>query len=58
MLEHFPNGKIIHRGFDDPPQITKQMMDDKEIMETYLRVCEEIKDFVTSIESYVELNHG
>lgn len=48
----FPGGKIIHVGFDDPPRLTKEMNDEEEILKVYRRVRDEIKAFVTRIETH------
>lgn len=50
----FPEGKIIHVGFDDPPNLTKKMDTEEEILEVYRRVRDEIKLFLTNIEEYME----
>ena len=49
----FPGGKIIRVGSDDPPQLTKQMTDENEILEVYRRVRDEIKIFISNIENYI-----
>ena len=49
----FPGGKIIHLGFDDPPQLTKQVTDENEIIKVYRRVRDEIKIFITNLEQYL-----
>lgn len=51
---YFPGGKVIHVGFDDPPRLTKGMSDEEEILNVYRRVRDEIKEFVTNIETYME----
>lgn len=50
----FPAGKIIHKGFDDPPRLTKDMTDEEKIMDVYRRVRDEIKDFVSHLDNYLE----
>jgi arsenate reductase len=50
----FPDGKIIHVGFDDPPRLTKEMSDEEEILPVYRRVRDEIKEFVNDIEKHME----
>lgn len=52
----FPNGKVIHVGFDDPPSLTKEMTDEKEVLSVYLRVRDEIKELIMKIEEYTESN--
>src|SRR5690554_7618378 len=32
---YFPNGKVVHVGFQDPPTITKDMKDEQEILMVY-----------------------
>ena len=51
---YFPGGKIIHMGFEDPPRLTKEMTAEEEILPVYRRVRDEIKDFVSHIEKYME----
>jgi arsenate reductase len=51
---YFPGGKIIHVGFDDPPRLTQQMTDEENILRVYRRVRDEIKNFVISIESFLD----
>ena len=48
----FPEGKIIHVGFDDPPRLTKGRTDEEEILAVYRRVRDEIKEMVINIERY------
>ncbi|MBL6991576.1 MAG: arsenate reductase ArsC [Bacteriovoracaceae bacterium] len=50
----FPGGKIIHTGFDDPPYLTKEMIDEEQVLSVYRRVRDEIKDMVIKIEKYLE----
>lgn len=51
---YFPGGKIIHVGFDDPPRLTKDMLDEEEILAVYRRVRDEIKAMVENISKYIE----
>lgn len=53
----FPGGRVIHVGFDDPPRLTKEMSDEEEILSVYRRVRDEIKEFVSKVDSYVEQSH-
>lgn len=48
----FPNGKIIHVGFDDPPRLTKDVNNEEEALAVYRRVRDEIKVMVSKIEDY------
>ncbi|MCC5831094.1 MAG: arsenate reductase ArsC [Phycisphaeraceae bacterium] len=48
----FPgNAKIVHRGFDDPPKLADKETDPDKALGHYRRVRDEIRDFVSSIES-------
>ena len=53
----FPgNARVIHKGFDDPPRLAEFAQSDDEAMAHYIRVCNEIRDFVESMpESLPEL---
>ncbi|MBN1649078.1 MAG: arsenate reductase ArsC [Spirochaetales bacterium] len=47
---YFPaKTKIIHRGFDDPPWLTKDMQDGEEKLDVYRRVRDEIREYVLSL---------
>ena len=48
-----PGSKIIHVGFDDPPELTKEMTNEEEILEVYRRVRDEIKSFILKLETYL-----
>lgn len=50
---YFPGGKIVHVGFDDPPRLTNEMNDEEEILSVYRRVRDEIKTFVSNIETHL-----
>lgn len=50
---YFPGKKIIHKGFDDPPTITKDYDNLDEKLAVYMRVRDQIKNFIEDIESYV-----
>lgn len=50
----FPQGKVIHIGFDDPPRLTKNMKSEEEILNVYRRVRDEIKENIIKLESYME----
>jgi arsenate reductase len=53
--EHCPlfpgRAKIQHHGFADPPQITKSMTDEEEILQEYRKVCGEIELFIKKIKT-------
>lgn len=46
---YFPGGKVIHVGFQDPPQLTKDMTDEAEIMNVYNRVRDEIRTAIQNL---------
>lgn len=50
----FPQGKIIHTGFDDPPRLTKELQNEDEVLAVYRRVRDEIKEMVSKIENHME----
>jgi len=50
---YFPGGKVIHIGFDDPPQLTKNMEDEEKILSVYRRVRDEIKLSIEEIETHL-----
>ncbi len=54
----FPGkAKILHRGFEDPPQLAQGAADDEEALIHYRRVRDEIRAFVETIpESLVEMD--
>jgi arsenate reductase len=52
---YFAKGKVIHVGFDDPPRLAKGLTDEEEILDTYRKVRDEIKDMITNIEIKLEL---
>lgn len=45
---YFP-GKILHYGFDDPPQLALQEEGEEEKLSHYRRVRDEIRNFVASL---------
>jgi len=51
----FPGkAKVVHVGFDDPPALTKDMTDEKEILDVYRRVRDEIRAFVETLPESVQ----
>lgn len=47
----FPGkAKVIHRGFDDPPQLAKSTRTEEEILDCYRRVRDEIRDYILSTD--------
>lgn len=51
---YFPDGKIVHVGFDDPPRLTESMREEEEILNVYRQVRDEIKTMVENIEKHLE----
>jgi arsenate reductase (thioredoxin) len=47
-------GKTFHIGFDDPPRLAKQAQNEKEVLDTYRRVRDEIRDFVNRLPQSLE----
>lgn len=51
--EHCPlfpgNAKVVHVGFEDPPQLTKHLPDGEEKLAVYRRVRDEIRAFVETL---------
>lgn len=50
----FPGGKIIHVGFDDPPRLTANMTNEDDILQVYRRVRDDIKAFISKLETVLE----
>lgn len=51
---YLPGVKIVHVGFDDPPRLTQELIDEDEILNVYRRVRDQIKTMVNNIEDYLE----
>ncbi len=46
----FPGGgQVVHRGFDDPPALAKDAVDQEEALGHYRRVRDEIRAFVETL---------
>ena len=46
----FPGGtRVIHHGFDDPPKLAAQAVDEDEAMIHYRRVRDEIRDYMEQL---------
>jgi arsenate reductase (thioredoxin) len=41
--------KVIHKGFDDPPNLAKAVKNHKEVLNIYRKVRDEIKDYVINL---------
>jgi arsenate reductase len=54
----FPGkARIVHQGFDDPPELAAAARDDEERMASYRRVCLEIRDYVLTLPGALETLH-
>ncbi|MBU0946138.1 MAG: arsenate reductase ArsC [Proteobacteria bacterium] len=42
--------KVIHHGFDDPPQLAKDASSEEAKLACYRRVCLEIRDFIKNLD--------
>lgn len=51
---YFPGGKIVHVGFQDPPDLTKEMKDEEEVLAVYRRVRDEIEAFIKDMKKTLE----
>lgn len=51
---YFPDGKIVHVGFQDPPALTKEMTDEEEVLSVYRKVRDEIEVFVKDMKTVLE----
>jgi arsenate reductase (thioredoxin) len=49
----FPKGqtKVVHVGFQDPPELEKTASSPQEALDHYRRVRDEIRDFIASLPS-------
>jgi arsenate reductase len=46
----FPGkARIVHIGFDDPPRLAKEAKTEKEAMDCYRRVRDEIREFIETL---------
>jgi len=45
---------LVHKDFDDPPQLAKAAESEEEKLDCYRRVRDEIKEFITSLPGYFE----
>jgi arsenate reductase len=46
--------RVVHHQFDDPPQLTRDMEDEEEILDEYRRVRDQIGDFVEMMPEILE----
>lgn len=55
----FPRAaKVIHRPFDDPPQLARGAKTEEEALAHYRRVRDEIRAFIETLDHLVERAHG
>ena len=47
----FSESRIIHKGFDDPPEMTKRFTDNEEKLNCYRKVRDEIYEYVKTLPS-------
>ncbi len=45
--------RVVHVGFDDPPEVAKQARSEAEALDPYRRVRDEIRSFVESLDSEI-----
>jgi len=46
----FPGGsRVVHVGFDDPPELARQAGSEQEALDQYRRVRDEIRDYVKTL---------
>ena len=45
---YFP-GRMIHHGFDDPPQMAANAATEEEALQSYRRVRDQIRDFIATL---------
>jgi arsenate reductase len=46
--------RVIHQGFEDPPQLAKQAKTKEEVLDSYRRVRDEIKAYVLTLPESLE----
>lgn len=51
---YFPEGKIIHIGFQDPPALTKDMEVEDVILKVYRRVRDEIEEAIKNLPNIIK----
>jgi len=60
--EHCPwfpgKAKVVHVGFDDPPQLTKHLPDGEEKLATYRRVRDQIRTFIETLPTALLERNG
>lgn len=46
--------KVLHRGFEDPPQLAKEAKTSEEALQHYRRVRDQIKEFILELPGWLE----
>lgn len=55
----FPGAvRAIHRGFDDPPRLARDAVDNDEALRHYRRVRDQIKEFVLGLPTLLDAEEG
>lgn len=49
-----PGARVVHVGFDDPPRLAKDAVNDEDAMRHYRRVRDEIRSFVERLPGALE----
>ena len=50
---YFSGGKMIHMSFQDPPELTREMSNEEEILFVYRGVRDEIHTFVKNLKNFL-----
>ncbi|HOF19227.1 MAG TPA: arsenate reductase ArsC [Phycisphaerae bacterium] len=58
FLSRSGKAKIIHVGFDDPPQLARQTKTEQEALDCYRRVRDEIRTFVETLPESLDRGKG
>jgi arsenate reductase len=46
--------RVLHRGFDDPPALARDLQDEDEVLAAYRRVRDEIRTFVATLPALLD----
>lgn len=52
---YYPGGKVVHIGFRDPPALTKNMINEEEVLNIYRKVRDEIESVIKKLPDYLGL---
>ena len=50
---YFSGSRVIHVGFQDPPELTREMTIEEEILSVYRRVRDEIEAFIKDLKTSI-----